>query len=452
MRKFIFSVLTLLYATTAMAVSLEEALTSGYNNDEELKAIRVDFLTEIEQFPSALSSFMPEISAQFQATETSTRRIGAQSGLDTITTDDSRYDKNITLRQQIFNGGSSVAGLKAAQAGFRASRSNYFAKEQDSILREIGIYLDCVATLEKFNISKISVKSNKTQLEAMREKFRLGESTDTEVATAETGLANAQANQSTAEANFETSKAEFSRVFAIEPGTVKMPEIASNLPHSLDDFIDRAIASNPNVIAATHSKTASKAGEYVKKGALLPQVSVAVSKGNTRYMAENQNRLAIDNNSTTATLTVNVPILARGGAEYSDIRRAKHQTRKSVIQLDSVTKQIKAQCKASWEAFSAAKNRIAATNQGVKSASIAYEGMIQEEMLGSKTIIDVLDSEDRLNAARQSNVDAKKELILASYRIKSLMGELTAQQLQLPVECFDPDKEFRKIKLKVVGY
>ena len=59
--------------------------------------------------------------------------------------------------------------------------------------------------------------------------------------------------------------------------------------------------------------------------------------------------------------------------------------------------------------------------QGVKSAEIAYEGMIQEEMLGSKTIVDVQTFEERLNKARESKVEAQKELVLLSYKIKSLM-------------------------------
>jgi outer membrane protein len=154
----------------------------------------------------------------------------------------------------------------------------------------------------------------------------------------------------------------------------------------------------------------------------------------------------------TSTLSVTVPILSKGGVEYSDIRRAKYQTRKAVLQLDAQMKQIKSNCKATWEAFNAAKTRIDATTQGVKSAEVAYEGTMQEEMLGSKTIVDVLTFEERLNKAREARVEAQKEMILASYRIKSLMGELTAEKMKLPVEYFNPDAEFKKIKLRIVGF
>ncbi len=453
--KFLISVLIFFNASITFAVTLEEALISGYQNHEDLKIIRTDYLDEIERFPRALANFMPKIFAEFSATDSLVSRKGSSIDAnlaDAITTDNSRYTKAITLEQQVFNGGSSVAEMKAAQSAFRASKNSYYAKEQDVIFREIGTYVDCVEAREKYMISKISVKSNKAQLEAMKERFRLGESTETEVATASTGLANAQATQSQNEANFEATKAEFTKVFALDPVNISMPSEAFGMPKTLDEFIEKAIAANPSLIAAHHTTKAAKASEYALKGALLPKVAVTIRKGTNEYLPENRFNSNINNESTTATLSVNVPILSRGGAEYSDIRRGKHQTRKAIIQFNGQMKQIKSQCKAAWEAYDAAKNSLAATFQGVSSASIAYEGILQEEMLGSKTIIDVLTFEERLNNARYSKVEAQKQLLLASYRIKSLMGDLTAHRMKLPVQCFDPDKEFRNIKLKIVGF
>jgi len=455
MHRLVLFTLIALNSSASLAVELSEVLKSSYNNNEQLKIIRSEFLDEIEQFPRALAGFMPRVSAGFDATDSKVTRksnvpIGGSG--DTISVDNSRYSKTLTLDQPIFNWGSSVAELKAAQSAFRASKGNYYAKEQNIFLDEITNYLTCVEAMEKYNISKISVRSNRTQLEAVKEKFKLGESTETEVASAESGLASAQANQSITYANFEAAKAEFLRVFALEAIGIKMPELAANLPNSLEELMEIAIAANPSIIASAHSTKAYKAGEYVAKGALLPQVSFKVQSGNTSYSPEDANRQNINNNSVTSTLSVNVPILSKGGVEYSDVRKAKYKTRKAVLQLDAQIKQIKSQCKAAWERFNAAKARIEATSQGVKSAEIAYEGMVQEEMLGSKTMIDVITSEEKLSKAREVRVEAQKELILASYSIKSLMGELTAEKMKLPVEYFNPDQEFKKLKLRIVGF
>lgn len=454
MRKIFLSLVLALYSFIASAISLEQALTSGYNHNEELKIIRTEFLDEIEKFPRALAGFMPRVSFGIDSTDSKiTRRssIPPINGNDAITFDGLRYNRAITLEQPIFDGWA-VSEMKSAQFAFRASRASYYTKEQDIFLKEITTYLDCVEAKEKYHISKVSVKSNKTQLEAMKEKFKLGESTETEVASAREGLATAEANQAVAYANFEAAKADFHRVFGVEPIGIKMADIPKNLPISLEALVERALAVNLSIDSAKHTTKSAKAGEDVAKGALLPKVSFRVQSGRTDYNPEQNNNGNINNRSVTSTLSVVVPILAKGGVEYSDIRRAKYQTRKSAVKLDSLVKQIKANSKASWSGYDAAKLRIKATAQAVKAAEVAYEGMIQEEMLGSKTIVDVLRTEERLNKARESRVEAKKELILAAYKIKSLVGELTARSMKLKVDYFSPESEFKKVKMKIVGF
>ena len=153
-----------MYSVNAFAVTMEEALTSGYNHNEELKSIRTDFLTEIEAFPRALANFMPKISAGLNSTDSKV------SSRNQIIRNNNRYIQSLTIEQPLFDGWSSVAELKSAQSGFRAARGDFYAKEQDAFLKEINAYLDCVEAREKYDISKISVKSNKTQLHAMKEK------------------------------------------------------------------------------------------------------------------------------------------------------------------------------------------------------------------------------------------------------------------------------------------
>ncbi len=143
-RLVLFTFITLNFSNS-LALELNEALKSGYNNDEKLKIIRSDFLNEIEQFPRALAGFMPRVSAGFDATDSKVTRksnLPVGSSGDTTSTDNSRYSKTLSLDQPIFNGGSSVAELKAAQSAFRASKGDYYAKEQNIFLEEITNYLN----------------------------------------------------------------------------------------------------------------------------------------------------------------------------------------------------------------------------------------------------------------------------------------------------------------------
>lgn len=442
---FLFSILAISSAT-ASAVTMEQALISGYKHNEDLKILQNNFLDEIEAFPRALAGFMPKISAAITSADLKHKTTASTKDINT-------YNRTLSLEQPLFDGWSSVSELKSAQFAFYASRGRYYAKEQEVFLKEINAYLGCVESKEKYEISKISVKSNKTQLDAWTEKFKLGEATATEVASAREGLATAEANQAVSYANDESSKANFYQIFGVEAINIQMPTAPSDLPCSLAILIERAIAVNPSIDSANYTRKLEKAKECATKGKLLPSASFKLENGRTKYDEGGRVLAGKENNrSTTATISLTVPILARGGMEYSDVRRSKYKTKEAVIGFDSAMKQIKANCQAKWAELEASRARIQATEQAVKAAEIAYDGMIQEEMLGSKTIIDILRAEERLNKAREGRIEAHKAIILAIYQIKALEGELTAKAMKLKVDHFNPEREFKKKKMKIIGF
>ncbi|AFB20821.1 TolC family protein [Rickettsia canadensis] len=454
MRKLTTFIVILLLASSAISVDLQEALTEGYKNNEELKAARIKFLNSIESFPRAFAEFMPSAGLQINRNNTKNKynkKYADRLGLILRETDSDQGA--FTIEQSLFNGGSSVAALKAAQAGFRASRGEYYAGEQKVLFNLITVYLDCFESKEKYDISESRVRTNIQQVNTVEEKLRLGEATAIDIATARAGLAAAETNKLAAYADFQGKKANFIRVFGIAPTNITMPDLPKMLPASLDELTKKAAKLNPDIDSARHNVTSAKASEMAAKGKLLPQVSVKLQSGRTHYNPQDPVVQNINTKSVTTTLSVNIPIYPEGGAQYSRIRSAQNQTRNSAVQLDSAIKQTQAWVVSVWEGFEAAKSRIVAANQGVDAAQISYDGTVQEEIVGSKTILDVLTAEEKLYEAKITRVDAYKSLVLAAYHMKLLTGELTAQNLKLKVKYFSPEEEFKTIKKKMfIGF
>ncbi|WP_425360736.1 MULTISPECIES: TolC family protein [unclassified Candidatus Tisiphia] len=440
-----FSII-ILFNCSVLAVDLPSALSSAYDNNGDLNTLRQNFLAEVEQFSAAFSGFMPSISYNIdynvsgskpdsQYAHSSKREVRSKQGA-------------FILEQPIFNGGSSVAALKSAQSAFRASRAKYYEGEQKVLLSLIKNYLECYEAKEKYEISEISVKTNKHQLATIQEKLKLGEATSIDFASAKASLAASETNRLNLYANYQATKANFIRLFGIEADDIAMPSMPDNLPNSLEDLIQRAVNVNPSIDSTRHSVRSHKAAEIAAKAELLPKVSFKVQSGKTYYIPEKpMDRL--NNRSTTSTLSVNIPIYSKG-TEYSKIRKAKNSTRSAVIQLDDTIKQIRASAIGSWEGFEAAKSRIIAASQGVEAAQIAYDGTMQEEVVGSKTVLEVFTAEEKLYNAKIAKVDAHKDSILTAYQIKSLLGELTAKSLNLKVKYFTPEDEFKGLKKKLI--
>lgn len=454
MRKLTIFIFTLLLASSTNAIDLHEALTEGYKNNDELKTLRNKFINSVEQFPQAFSTFMPNAGLNVKRNNSKTKYSKKFAPL--IGGNPPEIDNNegaLVIEQSLFSGGSSVAALKSAQAAFRASRGEYYAGEQKVLLNLITAYLDYFESKEKYDISESRVRTNVQQVNTVEEKLRLGEATEIDIATARAGLAAAETNKLTAYAEFQAKRANFIRVFGIEPTYIDMPVLPQELPNSLDELTRRAVNLNPEIDSARHNVTSAKAQEMVEKGKLLPQVSVKLQSGRTDYNPQNFETRQVNTRSVTTTLSVDIPIYPNGGAQYSRIRSAKNQTRSNAIQLDSTIKQTQANTISVWEGFEAAKSRIVAANQGVDAAQISYDGTVQEEIVGSKTMLDVLSAEEKLYEAKITRVDAYKASILTAYQMKLLTGELTAQSLKLKVKYFSPEEEFKTIKKKMfIGF
>ncbi|XVN42726.1 MAG: TolC family outer membrane protein [Candidatus Rickettsia vulgarisii] len=448
MNKFVFFTSAVLLNYSAFAVDLHEALTSAYTNNNELQTIRNNFLNEIEQFPKAFADFMPRVNYNINYQDSKNK---PESRLaPRVPVHSKSKQRAWIIDQPIFNGGSSVAGMKSAQSAFRASRAKYYAEEQRVLLNLIKTYLDCYEAQEKYNISEISLKTNKQQLDTVEEKLKLGEATLIDLATAKSGLATAETNKLTAYADYQAKKASFVRVFGIEAQDIGMPELPDNIPNSQENFMQRAINVNPNIDSSKHAMKSQKANELAAKAQLLPTVSLKLQFGKSFYDSQSQTLQQYNTRSTTTTLSVNVPIYSKGGAEYSQIRTAKNNTRNAVVQFDDAIRQVKAGVISSWEGFEVAKSKIIATTQAVEAAQITYDGTMQEEIVGSKTMLDVLTAEEKLYNARIAKVDAHRDAILAAYQMKLFIGELTARSLKLKVKYFTPEEEFKRLKTKLV--
>lgn len=444
MRKFIAFVFVLSVSAPAFSLNLQEALTHGYNNNDDLKIIRTEFLNDIEQFSQAFSGFMPTVNLNISRSSEKQKYPGRPG---TSSNEIVQQRRTLEVVQPLFNGGSTVAALKSAQYAFRASRGSYYVKEQKTLLDLIENYLDYFESQEKLSIAESRLRTNVQQVKTIEEKLKLGEATEIDRATARAALAAAETNQLASYATFQARKASFIRVFGIEPVAISIPKVPENLPNSLSELEARSLALNPSIDATRHNVHATKAVEMVEKGKLLPQMQFSLQTGSIYY---DQSPAANNSKNVNTVLSVKIPIYPDGGAQYSNIRRAKNKTRLYAIQLDSVVKQIRAYAVSSWEEYMTSKSRITASEQGIQSAQISYDGIAQEEIVGSKTVLDVLSAEEKLYEAKISRVEAYKAAILAAYKMKSLTGELTAKSLKLKVKYFSPEDEFKNLKKKLI--
>jgi outer membrane protein TolC len=105
-----------------------------------------------------------------------------------------------------------------------------------------------------------------------------------------------------------------------------------------------------------------------------------------------------------------------------------------------------------WEQLRAAQSNINSSQEQVKANEIALEGVKQEELVGSQTILDVLNADQELLNSRVTLVSAERDKAVAEFGLLAATGQLTARELKLPVKYYDPQKNYDDVSGKWIGF
>ena len=104
-----------------------------------------------------------------------------------------------------------------------------------------------------------------------------------------------------------------------------------------------------------------------------------------------------------------------------------------------------------WEGLTTARATIESRQSQVRSSEIALEGVRQEALVGSRTTLDTLDSEQELLDARVQLVRAQRDEMVAAFSVLSATGQLSARRLGLKVPFYDQEKHYKQVRGKWWG-
>ena len=104
-----------------------------------------------------------------------------------------------------------------------------------------------------------------------------------------------------------------------------------------------------------------------------------------------------------------------------------------------------------FEALTAAQAQIKSFDKQIQANEIALEGVRQEESVGTRTVLDILNAEQELLNSRVNKVGAEHDAMVAALQVKTAIGALTAQALDLPVPYYDVKAYYEEVRDKLWG-
>ncbi len=285
------------------------------------------------------------------------------------------------------------------------------------------------------------------QLKATKDRFEVGEVTRTDVAQAEARRSGAVSQLSLAQSNLKTSRSSFQRVVGHPPSRlVESNPIDALLPRLLSGALSIAEAENPNIMTAVFAEEASRYAIREIIGEMLPEVSVEATISDSFEPSVSLDRQS----EKRLTGRITVPLYSKGEPS-SRARQARETNRQRRRQIDEARAQANADVTAAWGRLTASRAQIQSDQAQVRANKIALNGVKEEEKVGQRTILDVLDAEQEFLDSQVTLVGTKRDMVVAAYSLLSAVGRLGVEYLRLPVEKYDPVAHYNRIKNRLFG-
>jgi outer membrane protein len=439
-------------AAPACAETLADAIAAAYESNPTLQAQRATQRALDENYVQARTGWRPtlNVSAQAAWTELRTPR-GAFStgqllqGRRTIE-DGNAGAATITFSQPLWTGGRVAAAVSAANADVLAGRENLRRIESQIIGQVIQAYADVRRDQEQVRIRQENVSVLQRQLDESNARFEVGEITRTDVAQSQARLASAQSLLESAQAQLGNSRSNYAAAVGRNPGALEPePSLAFLLPATVDEAFSVAEQYNPLLRSQQFAEQASRARVAGAHAERLPNVAIQSS---TRFGSApiDPFERGLFPRETTTSIGVTVPIFS-GGLVSSRIRQAVERNNADRINIETQRRTVLQQVTQGWNTLIASRGNIASTAEQVRAARIAAEGVRQEQQVGLRTTIDVLNAEQELRSAELAQVSARRDEYVAAASVISAMGRLEARNLTPTVPQYDASRNFRKLRI-----
>lgn len=439
---------------SASAQSLIEALSSTYNSNPDLLASRALLRQTDETLSQAVSNWRPKVTLSVELNKIEydffTYSQSSVPGTPPTSSWQMRqlFGRFTTLAatQPLFRGGKTVADTKSAQANIQAQRAALADTEQSVMLASVQAYADLLQDLGIVDARRNNVSVLVQQLDATRERFRVGELTITDVSQAEARLEQAKADLVLAQAQVRIDEAAFQHQIGLKPGKIADLPLVGALPATEEECVALAMDNVPKAVSAQQRIVAARYGVDSAISTLLPQVNlIGFIQQQFDYLIPGDKYYQYG-----VRLQATVPIY-QNGSEWSQVRQAKQLVGQRRNELDSARRAAAENVIRAWRSLDSARSRVVSFEAQVRANEVALNGVRQEALVGSRTTLDVLNAEQELLNSQVNLLQARHDTQISYYGVLAGIGRLTGRTLGLPVEYYDEEKYYNEVGTKWIG-
>ncbi|MCU0827545.1 MAG: TolC family outer membrane protein [Tabrizicola sp.] len=416
----------------AGAETLTDALVAAYRNSNLLDQNRAVLRAADEDVALAVSTLRPVVAFTAQA---GWRRAEVITPLGRDVSEGLSSSLSLSAEMTLFDFGRSKLGIEIAKASVLATRQALIDVEQQVLLSAVQAYVDVRLAQEVVALRQSNFRLITQELRAAEARFDVGETTRTDVAIAQARLAGSRAALAAAEGDLMVAREAYKAATGAYPGRLAALPKAPALPRTMEEAEGVARATHPLIRQAQQLVTIAELQVSLAEAGMKPTIGAGVTLGLDDRGLDSQS-IGLTMNQTLYAGGRLSAVLRQAIAGKDRARAGLQQTAVAVVQNLGVA----------WANLAVSAASIEASDQQIRAAQTAFDGVREEADAGARTTLDVLDAEQELLDARNARLQAEAQRYVGVYRVLAAMGLLTVDHLQLGIATYDPEAYYDTVK------
>jgi len=418
----------LLGSTTSHAEDLLEIYRYAQQSDPQLLAAEAGNQAAQEVRAQSRAALLPQLNLSANVTQHSSDITKSNT---TTPTGEETYTSNgytVSLVQSLYHHEYYVQ-LRQADASIARANAEYEGAKQSLILRVAEAYFNVLAAQDSLTTAEASKRAFSQQLRQTQQRFDVGLSAITDVHEAQAAYDSAVATELAAQSQLDTNRENLREIIGRDPVALSVLKdevpLMSPDPADINQWVEKAQKQNLSLLAAEAAARAAQEELNKRQAGHYPTLDLVAS-----HNYNDSTDYAYGNESTNNSIGVqlNVPIYS-GGLTTAQTREARALYTQAQEALEQQRRATVRETRSAYLSVTTGISQVNARKQALASAQTALEATQAGFEVGTRTIVDVLNSQRERFTAQSEYLRARYDYLLATLRLKQAAGSLNLDDI-----------------------
>lgn len=432
MRKILLCLMAMVGLVSIVhATDLMDIYRQALENDPTFKEAYDTYMSGSEAIPQARAALYPQVTIGALAGRNVQDVVAGGLGVQETY---NQNQWNVVASQAVFNY-QAWSRVQQARASVKAAQATFNNAAQDLILRTSKAYLDVLFAKDTLNFAEAKKRANKRQLEQAEQRFKVGLDAITSVYEAKAAydqsiaeVISAKNNQINQNENLrKLTNHIYEHLAPLRDSRIPLikPE-----PNNVDEWVDTSLKQNYKLYAAKFGLQAARENIRAQAAGGWPTFAIQSNTVQTHNNTDITSFFVTSRQTTTnLAMVMNFPVV-QGGLVQSQTRQAQYDFQASSERLEQTYRDVVVNSRIAFNTIVDGISKVEADRQTVISQQNSLESTEAQFQVGTRTMVDVVNAQQRLFEAQEQLARDQYNLITAILNLKYLAGTLNVNDLE----------------------